>query len=288
MARILGETYIKCRCVDVEYSSLDCFCVYTYEPVRGTGTITLNVPDALSDDVVPMEHLRLRERISVLEELKYPVDDICRIVGAPEYLVRQYLYKDYAGLDHDDIRNALHRLYMRCTELLEERKKLADALESEKADNLQFEKKGKELTEKNDILNKHIKELEEKADALSGEYIRVCNAQDEHIKHINALEHQIEDLEHEKKVTADMYDLANKTLCEVRAENAKLKERIDAYAIITRSHIDTSSMKHEAYELGKWICTSVAALHQDGKTVSEIADILDMPESFVERVLKDF
>lgn len=327
MARRIGETYIKCRCVGATYSNLDSFSTYTYEPVCGTGTIVLNVLDELSDDVVPMEHLRMKTQVDILTKLNYPVEDICRILDAPDYLINFYLPDGYVGLDHANVHNELHRLHARCVELLKERRKLTEALDSEKADNLLFEHKGKELTEENYRLTKELAgmlhvyhhqinaleqkvdeltkengklhetledqvaahlQLEEKADTLSGEYIRVCKARDEHIKHINSLEHQIEDLEHEKQVTVDMYNLANKTLCEVRAENAKLMERIDAYAIITRSHIDNSSMRHEAYELGKWICTSVAALHQDGKTVSEIAKVLDIPESFVERVLKDF
>ncbi len=295
MTRRIGETYIKCRCVGVTYNSLDSFSTYTYEPVHGTGTIDLNVLDELSDDVVPMEHLRMKTQVDILTKLNYPVEDICRILGAPDYLINFYLPDGYVGLDHANVHIELDILMRERTELREKIAKLTEALDSEKADSLLFEHRGKELTEKNDILSKNLAKLQdaydqlkEKADTLSGEYIRVCKARDEHIKHINALEHQIEDLEHEKQVTVDMYNLANKTLCEVRAENAKLMERIDAYAIITRSHIDNSSMRHEAYEVGKWICTSVAALHQDGKTVSEIAKVLDIPESFVERVLKDF
>jgi len=86
--------------------------------------------------------------------------------------------------------------------LSEENAKLKIALESEMADNLQFEQRGKELTEKNDILTKQldkaedeINDLKERYRTLQAQCAGVCNEDSEKLAEENAnLTKQISDL----------------------------------------------------------------------------------------------
>lgn len=215
------ETYVKCICDSITMGT-DFMNVFKYHPVIGSGYIELNGNTDWGDDVIPIEYDRFKTRVELLRDLGYSVMFIATNLGTTEEEVRKIVGKDYV---HKGKR------------LIEENAKLKQALESEMADNLQFEQRGKELTEENARLSAALKSEEEANDILTK---RIADANNE-----------IDDLKRQYEVLQAKHDTLSGVNACWNEENENLTKQISdlrsAYDRIYRSR-DEHIKHNEALE----------------------------------------
>lgn len=271
-----------------------------YIKLPGTGS-----GEDWGDNVIPIEYDRFKTRVELLRDLGYSVMFIATKVGTTEDEVRKIVGKDYIHKDYSEMRseyfillneNARLRDEVRakkdeietlenmnkvlkthpvfaieigqeeeCKRLAEENAKLKEALESEKADSLQFEHRGKELTEKNEQLTKMLSDLQDA-------HHRLFISRDEQFKHIEALERKVEELTTENEEQRTIIRSLTEYKDSWREEALRYKAEIDE---LHERNKTLRTQRNMAIRL--LFCT---------RDYSEIANALHIPESLIGEIVE--